>query len=625
MNPRKKDMKAFLKAMGRMQEEDYVTADEFYKMFNAVVEAVKQSSVNNQGKITEIEKVADKKAKELEKLFGTLLTAVDEKMSDVKDGEKGKDGETPIAGVDYPDYQEIRDFIKEQVEDLPQPDDINEALTADMIKDRLMALEGNDRLPHTAINGIEDFVDERMRLMESTWNTSPKFVGGGSGSGGASSLSELTDVTLSSPSNGELLQYNGSAWVNTTVAGSGDVTAASNFGTDNVLVRSDGTSKGVQATGITVADTTDAMSGMGSITIDASGSLAIGAATILSDSAGTTTLNNIDALDATTEATIEAAIDTLSNLTSAPSLSITESQISDLGSYQPLDAQLTSLAGLVPGIEGRIIESDGLGGFAMVNASTFISDNNILDTADIGVSVQAYDADLTTWAGVTPGTGVTTALGNAVDGAGGLQSVLSEGAFIDGDKTKLDGIEAGADVTDTANVTSAGALMDSELTDITAVKALADASISDVDTGTSTTAFVTPDALAGSDLMIKYVQVVCFDYTTDTATGDGKGYFHIPAGLGGMNLVEVHAEVITAGTTGTTDIQIHNVTQAADMLTTKITIDSGETGSDTAATAAVIDTANDDVATNDLIRIDVDAVSTTAAQGLIVTLGFQLP
>lgn len=43
------------------------------------------------------------------------------------------------------------------------------------------------------------------------------------------------------------------------------------------------------------------------------------------------------------------------------------------------------------------------------------------------------------------------------------QNILSEGAFVDGDKTKLDGIETGADVTDTANVTAAGALMDSEV------------------------------------------------------------------------------------------------------------------------------------------------------------------
>ena len=38
------------------------------------------------------------------------------------------------------------------------------------------------------------------------------------------------------------------------------------------------------------------------------------------------------------------------------------------------------------------------------------------------------------------------------------------------DETKLDGIETSADVTDTANVTSAGALMDSELTDLAGVK-----------------------------------------------------------------------------------------------------------------------------------------------------------
>src|SRR6056297_178173 len=52
-----------------------------------------------------------------------------------------------------------------------------------------------------------------------------------------------------------------------------------------------------------------------------------------------------------------------------------------------------------------------------------------------------------------------------------IQQPPAEGAFVDGDKTKLDGIEAGADVTDTANVTAAGALMDSEVTNLAAVKA----------------------------------------------------------------------------------------------------------------------------------------------------------
>ncbi len=121
------------------------------------------------------------------------------------------------------------------------------------------------------------------------------------------------------------------------------------------------------------------------------------------------------------------------------------------------------------------------------------------------------------------------------------------------------------------------------------------------------------------------VQAVVANFNSPVVTGDGQFYVHIDARIGGMQLVDVHAAVITAGTTGTTDIQIRNVTQAADLLLTTLTIDSGETGSDTAATAAVIDTVNNGVTEHDLIAIDVDAVSTTAPKGLLVTLGFRHP
>ena len=112
------------------------------------------------------------------------------------------------------------------------------------------------------------------------------------------------------------------------------------------------------------------------------------------------------------------------------------------------------------------------------------------------------------------------------------------------------------------------------------------------------------------------------DFGTSVATGDGKFYFHIDARLDGKRIKDIHAEVITAGTTGTTDIQIANVDAGVDILTTKLTIDSGETGSDTAATPAIITVANAGVTLNQVLRIDVDAVSTTAPKGLIITLGF---
>jgi hypothetical protein len=131
-------------------------------------------------------------------------------------------------------------------------------------------------------------------------------------------------------------------------------------------------------------------------------------------------------------------------------------------------------------------------------------------------------------------------------------------------------------------------------------------------------------ALVAADMVYRnlVMEQIVFGFTTDVTTGDGAGYMVVPSPMNGLNLVRVHARVITAGTTGTTDIQIHNVTDAVDMLSTKITIDSGETGSDTAATAAVINTSADDVATNDLLRIDIDATSTTKAKGCIITLEF---
>ena len=128
----------------------------------------------------------------------------------------------------------------------------------------------------------------------------------------------------------------------------------------------------------------------------------------------------------------------------------------------------------------------------------------------------------------------------------------------------------------------------------------------------------------GLSLSVRYVQMVVTEFTTTNAVGNGQFYLHIPPELNGLNLTYVHGENITAGTTGVETVQIHNLTQTADMLSTELTIDSGETGSDTAAAPAVIDEAEDDVATNDVLRIDRDTVHTTPAEGLILTLGFSL-
>lgn len=162
------------------------------------------------------------------------------------------------------------------------------------------------------------------------------------------------------------------------------------------------------------------------------------------------------------------------------------------------------------------------------------------------------------------------------------------------------------------------------------------ATAAETTTGTDNTRAVSPDGLAGSTIFgVKVVQLEVFSPTMDAATGDGKVYFRIPPSLNGMNLVGVAANVITAGTTGTINIDIARCATAAtgnvcsgtvsDVLSTNITIDSGENSTDNAAAAAVIDTANDDVATGQIYRIDVDAIHTTPSKGLVVVLTFQLP
>ena len=127
----------------------------------------------------------------------------------------------------------------------------------------------------------------------------------------------------------------------------------------------------------------------------------------------------------------------------------------------------------------------------------------------------------------------------------------------------------------------------------------------------------------------RYVTLTVFDKDATPTTGNGKNFISIPPDVNGMNLTYVFASFMTVGSGQTTalSVQLRNVTDSVDMLSTNITIDVDEISSATAATAAVINASYDDVATNDQIAIDIDGVPTggTAAKGLYVTMGFSWP
>lgn len=127
--------------------------------------------------------------------------------------------------------------------------------------------------------------------------------------------------------------------------------------------------------------------------------------------------------------------------------------------------------------------------------------------------------------------------------------------------------------------------------------------------------------VAAQETAIKYSTIVL---NTDTAltSGDDKIRIPIPASLNGFNLVSV-VGFRSAGT-GTLTIQLNNHTLGQDILSTRLTIDTGETSSTTAATAAVINTSYDHVATNDIIAFDVDDAGTSTLHCTVV-LGYQEP
>ena len=114
------------------------------------------------------------------------------------------------------------------------------------------------------------------------------------------------------------------------------------------------------------------------------------------------------------------------------------------------------------------------------------------------------------------------------------------------------------------------------------------------------------------------LNIIVFERSTPVTTGDGKADIVIPVSLNGLNLVRAQAVVITAGTTNATTVAVYNATDSQEMLSGNISIASGAT----VGTVGTINTSYDDVATNDRIRIDVDAASTTAPLGLIVILEF---
>lgn len=168
----------------------------------------------------------------------------------------------------------------------------------------------------------------------------------------------------------------------------------------------------------------------------------------------------ISAAIATLIDTAPGALDTLNELAAAlgddPAFATTVTTL--LAGKQALHANLTALSGLV-GAADRVAYFTGPGALALATFTSFA--RSLLDDVDdaaarstlglvIGTHVQAFSSHLA--ALVTAGNSAVLAATTA--------------SFTTADESKLDGIEAGADVTDATNVAAAGAVMSTTVDDI---------------------------------------------------------------------------------------------------------------------------------------------------------------
>ena len=207
-------------------------------------------------------------------------------------------------------------------------------------------------------------------------------------------------------------------------------------------------------------------------------------------------------------------------------------------------------------IDGRDVAVDG------TKLDTVETNADVTDTANVTAAGALMDSEVTNLAQVKAFDSTdyaTAAQGTTADAAlpkagGAMTGAITTNSTFDGrdvatDGTKLDGIEASADVTDTANVTAAGALMDSELTSIASVKAL-DQGVATTDSPTFAAATVTGEITANGGIALGDNDKATFGAGDDLQIyHDGSSSFIKDAGTGNLIIQATDLQIANADNT----------------------------------------------------------------------------
>lgn len=175
-----------------------------------------------------------------------------------------------------------------------------------------------------------------------------------------------TTASPTATQSGDRMYFMGGRGYGATTYGIGSKSAVSLNAAENWTDSAQGTNITFEntPTGSTTR-ATDVTIDSGGIDLSSSRSLSVNGTNILADSAGTMTLSNIDALDATTEATIEAAIDTLSNLTTVGTVTSgnVDAVVSSASTTTAGKIEIATSAETTTGTDAtRAVSPDGLAG-----------------------------------------------------------------------------------------------------------------------------------------------------------------------------------------------------------------------------------------------------------------------
>jgi len=225
-------------------------------------------------------------------------------------------------------------------------------------------------------------------------------------------LSGTNGMLIYNTSNTRFERYEAGSWT-TFAGGIGEANTASNLGTNGATVQGLYDSKSgvdlrfrslLAGTGITLTSNATTVE----IAASASGgtvtSVALTAPSFLSVAGSPITGSGTLALSLANQTSNTIFAGPTSGGAAAPTFrALVSADIPDLSAtYQPLDADLTTYAGITPSANVQ----------SLLGAANYSAMRTLLSLVP-GTDVQAYDADLTTYAGITPSANVQTLLGSA--------------------------------------------------------------------------------------------------------------------------------------------------------------------------------------------------------------------